>query len=228
MSIKIEDSWYNLLQEEFEKPYFNNIKSHLLNQKAAGKKIYPKGSLIFNAFDTTPVSNVKVVILGQDPYHNPGQAMGLSFSVPKGMATPPSLKNIYKELHSDLGITIPNHGDLSSWAQQGVLLLNAILTVEHKEAGSHRKIGWEQFTDGIISKLSQNKKNLVFMLWGNFAKQKASLIDGSRHLVLQAAHPSPLARGAYFGSKHFSQCNAYLHKHSHVPIDWKLTTEPSS
>ena len=161
-------------------------------------------------------------MLGQDPYHGPGQAMGLSFSVPRGVRVPPSLKNIYKEMATDVGTTAPRHGDLTSWAEQGVLLLNAMLTVEHKKAGSHRKIGWQQFTDKVIKTLSDRRDGLVFMLWGNFARSKKDLIDTGKHLVLEAAHPSPLARDAYMGSKHFSQANAYLQQHGLAPIDWQL------
>lgn len=222
-NVKIEASWKAALTEEFSKPYFQSLVSFLKAEKAAGKKIYPPGSLIFNAFDTTPFDKVKVVVLGQDPYHNPGEAMGLSFSVPKGVRVPPSLKNIYKELYADLNIAPPQHGDLTQWAHQGVFLLNAMLTVEHKKAGSHRKSGWQDFTNAVIKNLSDGRSGLVFMLWGNFAKNKADLIDGSKHLILKAAHPSPLAGGAYFGSKHFSQANEYLAKTGQTPINWQLT-----
>jgi uracil-DNA glycosylase len=221
-NVKIEPSWKAVLENEFEQPYFQAVASFLKREKEAGKVIYPPGSLIFNAFNSTPFDQVKVVILGQDPYHNPGEAMGLSFSVPRGIATPPSLKNIYKELNSDVGVPIPAHGDLSSWAKQGVFLLNAMLTVEHKQAQSHQHIGWQNFTDAVIRKLSERREHLVFMLWGNFARKKASLIDASRHLILEAAHPSPLAGGAFFGCKHFSQANAYLEEHGLTPIDWKV------
>lgn len=222
-NIKIAESWKTQLAREFEQPYFQAIATFLKKEKAAGKTIYPPGSLIFNAFDTTPFEAVKVVILGQDPYHNPGQAMGLSFSVPRGVTTPPSLRNIYKELQADIeGFTPPKHGDLTAWAEQGVFLLNAILTVAHRSAGSHRKIGWQDFTDAVIRKLSEEREGLVFMLWGGFAKKKKALIDTDKHLVLEAAHPSPLAGGAYFGSKHFSQANAYLEEQGEAPIDWGL------
>lgn len=221
-NVKIEPSWKAVLENEFEQPYFQAVASFLKREKEAGKVIYPPGPLIFNAFNSTPFDQVKVVILGQDPYHNPGEAMGLSFSVPRGIATPPSLKNIYKELNSDVGVPIPAHGDLSSWAKQGVFLLNAMLTVEHKQAQSHQHIGWQNFTDAVIRKLSERREHLVFMLWGNFARKKASLIDASRHLILEAAHPSPLAGGAFFGCKHFSQANAYLEEHGLTPIDWKV------
>jgi uracil-DNA glycosylase len=218
----MEEGWKNLLIDEFSKPYFAEIRSFLKAEIAAGKKLYPPSKLIFNAFDSCPLNTVKVVIIGQDPYHGPGQAMGLSFSVPHDVRVPPSLKNIYKELHTDIGMEIPNHGDLSSWSKQGVFLLNAILTVEHKKAGSHRKLGWQKFTDSVITKLSEHKKNIVFLLWGNFAKSKEELIDSSKHLVLTAAHPSPLARGAFFGSKHFSKSNAYLIEKGLKPITWNL------
>ncbi len=221
-NVKIEPSWKAVLETEFEQPYFQAIAAFLRREKEAGKVIYPPGQLIFNAFDSTPFAQVKVVILGQDPYHNPGEAMGLSFSLPRGVATPPSLKNIYKELNSDVGAPIPAHGDLSSWAKQGVFLLNAMLTVEHKQAQSHQHIGWQNFTDSVIRKLSEQREHLVFMLWGNFARKKATLIDASRHLILEAAHPSPLAGGAFFGCKHFSKADAYLEEHGLTPIDWKV------
>ena len=223
-NVKMEESWKQVLKEEFEKPYFQELVSFLKNARSAGTIFYPPGPLIFNAFNTTPFEAVKVVVIGQDPYHNPGEAMGLSFSVPSGVRVPPSLKNIYKELYTDLGIPIATHGDLTSWAQQGVFLLNAMLTVEHRKAGSHRKIGWQSFTDAVIRKLSDQRTGLVFMLWGNFAKAKSSLIDQSRHLVLKAAHPSPLAGGAFFGNRHFSTSNQYLKENGKEPINWKLTT----
>jgi uracil-DNA glycosylase len=221
-NVKIEESWKSALSDQFEQPYFQGIATFLRKAKADGKTIYPPGSLIFNAFNTTPFEQVKVVILGQDPYHRPGEAMGLSFSVPRGVRIPPSLKNIYKELHEDLGVPIPNHGDLTKWAEQGVFLLNAMLTVERSQAGSHKKIGWQNFTDAVIRKLSHDREGLVFMLWGNFAKRKKELIDEEKHLVLEAAHPSPLAGGAYFGSRHFSQANAYLEESGGGAIDWNL------
>lgn len=221
-NVKIEESWKAVLKDEFQQPYFQSLATFLRNAKANGKTIYPPGSLIFNAFNTTPFDQVKVVILGQDPYHNPGEAMGLSFSVPKGVRIPPSLRNIYKEINDDLGLPIPQHGDLTHWANQGVFLLNAMLTVEKKQAGSHKKIGWQDFTDAVIRKLSEQREGLVFMLWGGFAKKKAVLIDGSKHKILTAAHPSPLAGGAFFGSKHFSQANAYLQQKGQNPIDWRV------
>ncbi len=220
--VQIEDSWKNVLHQEFDKPYFRQLAEHLRKAKRNGDRIYPPGPLIFNAFNSTPFEAVKVVILGQDPYHNPGEAMGLSFSVPKGVRIPPSLKNIFKELHEDLGIKVAHHGDLSAWAQQGVFLLNAMLTVEHRNAGSHRELGWQSFTDAVIRTLSEKREHLVFMLWGSFARKKKELIDGQKHLILEAAHPSPLARGAYFGSRHFSRANAYLKQHGREPIDWSL------
>ena len=221
-NVKIEESWKRALDEEFTQPYFQSLATFLKTQKAAGKKIYPPGSLIFNAFNTTPFEDVKVVILGQDPYHNPGEAMGLSFSVPKGVRIPPSLRNIYKELNEDLKVVIPDHGDLTRWAEQGVFLLNAMLTVEHRTPRSHQKIGWQDFTDAVIRKLSSEREGLVFMLWGGFARKKKDLIDKNKHLVLEAAHPSPLAGGAYFGSKHFSKANDYLQKQGKEQIDWNL------
>jgi uracil-DNA glycosylase len=221
-NVKIEESWKKVLKDEFEQPYFQSIVTFLKNERAKGKVFYPPGPLIFNAFDKTPFNQVKVVILGQDPYHGPGQAMGLSFSVPKTEKVPASLKNIYKELFTDMGCQIATHGDLSNWANQGVFLLNAMLTVEHKQPGSHKKIGWQSFTDAVIRTLSEEREGLVFMLWGNFAKAKGDLIDGTKHLVLNAAHPSPLAGGKYFGSKHFSQANAYLKEQGLAEIDWQI------
>lgn len=221
-NIKIEESWKTLLADEFAQPYFQSVTTFLRNEIAAGKTIYPPGPLIFNAFNTTPVKDVKVVILGQDPYHNPGQAMGMSFSVPKGVKVPPSLRNIYKEMATDINCPPATHGDLTKWADQGVLMLNAMLTVEGHKAGSHKNIGWQKFTDAVLKKLSDEQENLVYMLWGGFAKKKKHLIDAERHLVLEAAHPSPLAGGAYFGSKHFSQANTYLKEKGLPEIDWSL------
>ncbi len=221
-TVNIGESWAGVLKEEFDKPYFQQMSSFLKEEKAAGKVIYPPGGLIFKAFDTTPFDEVKVVILGQDPYHGAGQAMGLSFSVPKGIREPPSLKNIFKELHSDLGIAPPDHGDLTRWAQQGVFLLNAMLTVEGGKAGSHQSIGWQTFTNTVIEKLSTDREGLIFLLWGRFAHSKSALIDGRKHHVLQSAHPSPLAGGAFFGSRHFSRCNEILLAQGRRPIDWRL------
>jgi len=222
VDIKIEKSWKKALESEFAKPYFISLIDYIQSEIKLGKDIYPSDDLLFNAFEKTPIDRVKVVILGQDPYHNPGEAMGLSFSVPKTKKIPPSLRNIYKELHEDLGAPIPTHGDLTSWAEEGVFLLNAMLTVEHKKAGAHRKSGWQDFTDAVISTLSESQEGLVFMLWGNFAKQKQTLIDADRHLILTAAHPSPLARGAYFGSKHFSKANDYLENKGIKGINWEI------
>ena len=222
MDVRIEKSWKEALAGEFEKPYFSTLVGTLHAEKDAGRKIYPPGSLIFRAFDLTPVDKVKAVILGQDPYHNPGQAMGLSFSVPDGVPAPPSLVNIFKEIENDLGIKMSGRPNLENWARQGVLLLNAILTVRAGEAASHSRLGWQEFTDAVISYISSHCKNVTFMLWGNFARSKSSLIDHSRHLVLEAAHPSPLARGAFFGCRHFSKANAYLVSNGKTPIDWQL------
>ena len=223
-TVRIEESWKAALNKDFEQPYFQEIASFIKKEKQDGKIIYPPGSLIFNAFDTTPFDAVKVIILGQDPYHNPNEAMGLSFSVPKGVRTPPSLKNIYKEIQTDLGLTIPNHGDLTEWAKQGVFLLNAMLTVEKKQPRSHQKIGWQTFTDAVIKRLSEEREHLVFMLWGNFAKKKRELINSNKHLILEAAHPSPLAGGAFFGCQHFSKANDYLSNNGIPPINWSITS----
>ncbi len=222
-SVQIEESWKIALKEEFAKPYFGQIKQFLVEQKKLNKTIYPPGPLIFNAFNTTPFNEVKIVILGQDPYHGPGQAHGLSFSVPMGVRVPASLRNVYKELVDDIeGFEKPNHGHLVSWANQGVFLLNAMLTVEHKKAGSHKKIGWQHFTNAVIKKLSDEQEGIIFMLWGNFAKQKKELIDTDRHHVLEATHPSPLAGNAFLGNKHFSTANQLLKAQGKTPIDWKL------
>ncbi len=220
--VNIEAGWKEVLRDEFEKPYFDRIRQFLKTELGQGKKIYPPGPKIFNAFDSTPFDKVKAVVIGQDPYHGPGQAMGLSFSVPRDVRPPPSLNNIYKELKSDLGIDHPGHGDLTAWTRQGVFLLNAILTVEHKKAGSHRKIGWEQFTDAVIKKLSEKRETLVFLLWGRFARSKVSLIDQSKHFVLESPHPSPLAGNAFLGNRHFSKTNQILKEHSMSEIDWRL------
>lgn len=221
-NVKIEEGWKNVLTSEFQAPYFAAIKQFLVNEKAAGKTIYPPGSKIFNAFDSTPFDKVKVVILGQDPYHGPGEAMGLCFSVPQGVRVPPSLKNVYKELNRDLGFTIPNHGDLSTWADQGVFLLNAMLTVEHKKAGSHKKIGWQKFTDAVIKNISDHKEGIIFMLWGNFAKGKKELIDEMKHYVLESVHPSPLAGNGFQGCGHFSKANELLQKQGKQTINWQV------
>ena len=221
-NVRIEESWKKVLDDEFDRPYFKTLSQFIRNEKAEGKTIYPPGSLIFNAFDLTPFDKVKVIILGQDPYHNPGEAMGLSFSVPRTVRIPPSLNNIYKEIVADLNLPMPTHGDLTHWSGQGVFLLNAMLTVEQGKAASHQTIGWHLFTDAVISKLSKERENLVFMLWGSYAKRKSELIDSNKHLILEAAHPSPLARDAFKGCKHFSKCNNYLVLHNLTPIDWKI------
>ena len=222
MEVRIEQSWKNALADEFGKPYFESLVRFLHKEKSEGKKVFPPGSQIFRAFDLTPVDKVKVVILGQDPYHGPGQAHGLSFSVPEGVPAPPSLKNIFKEIESDMGVRMSGYPNLENWARQGVLLLNAVLTVRSGEAASHSKIGWEQFTDAVIRYVSNNCEGVVFMLWGNFARGKRELIDHSRHCVLEAAHPSPLARGAFFGCRHFSRANAWLAANGKAPVNWQL------
>lgn len=222
MEVKIEQTWKNALASEFEKPYFASLVRFLHAERQAGRRVFPPGSQIFRAFELTPVQQVKVVILGQDPYHGPGQAHGLSFSVPEGVPAPPSLKNIFKEIETDLGIRMSGYPNLENWARQGVLLLNAVLTVRCAEAASHSKIGWQEFTDAVIRYISDNCEGVVFMLWGNFARTKSELIDRSRHCVLEAAHPSPLARGAFFGCRHFSKANEYLTSIGRTPIDWKL------
>ena len=222
MNVRMEDSWKAALRDEFDKPYFMSLVQELHRQKKEGITIYPPGNCIFRAFDLCPLDKVKVVILGQDPYHGPGQAMGLSFSVPQGIPAPPSLKNIFKEIESDLGIRMSGSPDLEPWARQGVLLLNSVLTVRAGVAASHAGLGWQNFTDAVIKLISERCEGVVFMLWGNYARSKAELIDSGRHLVLQAAHPSPLARGAFFGCRHFSQANAYLIRTGRSPINWQL------
>ena len=222
MDVKIENSWKNALAPEFGKPYFEQLVRFLHQEKEAGNVIYPRGSQIFRAFELTPLDQVKVVILGQDPYHNPGEAMGLSFSVPDGVRMPPSLRNIFTEIENDLGIRMSGRPNLENWARQGVLLLNSFLTVEAGKAASHRNIGWQEFTDAVIRCISERCNGVVFLLWGNFAKAKAPLIDTSRHHVLTAAHPSPLAGGAFFGCRHFSKTNQILVSEGKTPIDWQL------
>lgn len=225
MDVKIEPAWKEVLKHEFIKPYFLQVATHLKTEKATGAVVYPPGSLIFNAFNTTPFDQVKVVILGQDPYHGPGQAHGLSFSVPDGVPPPPSLANIYKELHKDIGMAIPKTGNLTKWAQQGVLLLNAVLTVRSNEPASHAKIGWMDFTDAVIRKISEEKKGVVFLLWGKFAQEKQVLIDETKHYVLKAAHPSPFsADKGFFGCKHFSRTNELLGMQGLDPVDWDPNT----
>jgi uracil-DNA glycosylase len=223
MNVQIEAGWKKVLEPEFTKPYFLQIVHFLKTEKNIGKIIYPPGSLIFNAFDMSPFEKTKLVLLGQDPYHGPGQAHGLSFSVPDGVRPPPSLQNIFKELQSDIGLAVPATGNLAPWARQGVLLLNAYLTVEAKLPMSHSQIGWGVFTDMVIRKLSDLKKNMVFLLWGKFAQEKQVLIDETKHLVLKAAHPSPFsADKGFFGCRHFSKTNEYLVKNGIDPVDWKL------
>lgn len=222
-SVQLDESWKKLLNEEFDSSYFASLKTFLIAEKNSGKTIYPPGKQIFAAFDATPFDKVKVVILGQDPYHGPGQANGLCFSVNRGVKPPPSLVNIFKELQADLNIPIPSHGDLSAWAQQGILLLNATLTVRAHEAGSHQNKGWEVFTDKTIQAISKNKTHVVFILWGRYAQSKRALIDESKHHVIASAHPSPLsAHNGFLGSKPFSKTNAYLISKGIPPIDFSL------
>ena len=223
MQVKIEESWKDLLKDEFSKTYFLQIASHLKTEKATNATVYPLGSLIFNAFEKTPFTDLKVVIIGQDPYHGPGQAHGLSFSVPDGVACPPSLQNIFKELNKDIGLPIPKAGNLTPWAEQGVLLLNASLTVRANEPASHAKIGWTQFTDAVIRKISDEKTGVVFLLWGRFAQEKQGLIDETKHHVLKAAHPSPFSvEKGFYGCKHFSRTNELLMRDGFDPIDWSI------
>ena len=221
--IKLEESWKAVLQPEFDKEYMQVLRGFLQQEKAAGKQIYPQGGEYFRAMDLTPFEKVKVVILGQDPYHGPGQAHGLSFSVRPDVRIPPSLVNMYKELESDLGIPPANHGFLEHWAEQGVLLLNAVLTVEHKQAASHQGQGWEEFTDRVIAELNEHREHIVFILWGSYAQKKGRFIDTQKHLVLKSVHPSPLSsyRG-FFGSKPFSQTNTYLEANGLEPIGWQI------
>lgn len=223
MDVKIESTWKEELKEEFEKPYFIDIVRVLHQEKKAGEVIYPPGNQLFNAFEKTPFDRVKCIILGQDPYHGPGQAHGLCFSVNDGVPPPPSLVNIFKELHDDLGIPAPVSGNLTPWALQGVFLLNAFLTVKARQPASHSKIGWEQFTNAVIRKLSDRKQGLVFLLWGRFAQNKQALIDPGKHHILMAAHPSPFsAAHGFFGCRHFSRTNALLQKEGKAPIQWNL------
>ena len=223
MALQKAPEWQALLEYEFDQPYMQQLKAFLQQQKAQHKMIYPHSSNWFHALETTPLSQVKVVIIGQDPYHQPDQAHGLCFSVKPGMAIPPSLRNIYKELNNDLEIIPPKHGYLEAWARQGVLLLNAVLTVEHGQANAHQGKGWEQFTDRVISLVNKQRDHVVFMLWGSYAQKKGAAIDGQRHLVLKAPHPSPLsAQRGFLGCKHFSRANEYLQQHGQTPIDWQL------
>ena len=218
--VDIEPSWYNLLENEFEKKYFTNLRGFIKNEYST-KVIFPPPKLIFNAFNLTPANKVKVIIIGQDPYHGEGQAHGLSFSVPTGIKIPPSLMNIYKELNTDVNKSIPNHGLLEDWASQGVLLLNSVLTVESGKANSHKNIGWEKFTESVISLISKKKESLVFLLWGNYAHKKEDFIESNNHLILKSVHPSPLsAYNGFFGSKHFSKANNFLKKNNIKEIVW--------
>ena len=218
----IEESWKEELKKEFSSPYFASLKEFLVDEKSK-HIVYPPGAYIFNAFNSTPFKDVKVVIIGQDPYHGRGQAHGLCFSVPQGIKPPPSLVNIFKELHDDVGINIPNHGNLEKWTHQGVLLLNATLTVRANQAGSHQGKGWEQFTDAVIKHLSEKRKNLVFLLWGRYAQAKEMLIDETKHFILKAAHPSPFsAYNGFFGCRHFSKANAILKENGIPEVDWSL------
>lgn len=222
-SVRLHPSWLQVLGVEFDKPYMKSLKSFLQAEKAAGKVIFPTGSEIFQAFNTTPFDKVKVVILGQDPYHGPGQAHGLCFSVRKGVELPPSLKNIFQEIEADMGMPEPTHGELTNWAEQGVLLLNTTLTVEQFKAASHQGRGWETFTDAAIQVLNDRLEHLVFMLWGSSAQKKASMLNHDKHLVLKAPHPSPLsAYRGFLGCRHFSKANAYLKSHGVSPIDWRI------
>lgn len=226
MDVQIDLSWKEALKDEFSKPYFEQIVTFLRAEKATGKQIFPPGPLIFNAFNQTPFDKVSVVILGQDPYHGPGQAHGMSFSVPGGVKPPPSLANIFKEIRSDIGVEMPAfYGNLTRWAEQGVLLLNAALTVRNGEPNSHARLGWAEFTDAVIRLLSERKEHLVFILWGKFAQEKQALINETKHTVLKAAHPSPFsADKGFFGCRHFSKTNEDLVQHNIPPIDWKLLT----
>lgn len=221
--VNLHESWLAPLRQEFSSPYMETLRSFLLSEKASGKRIFPKGSEYFRALDLTPLDKVRVVILGQDPYHGPGQAHGLCFSVQPGVRTPPSLVNIFKELKSDLGIAPPGHGFLEHWALQGVLLLNSVLTVEMGQAASHQGKGWERFTDAVIAQINARAEPVVFMLWGSYAQRKAGFVDNHRHLVLKAPHPSPLsAHNGFFGCGHFSKANGFLERNGMTPIDWAL------
>jgi len=226
--IKLDPSWKKALASEFAKPYMQKLKAFLQERRAQGARIFPKGAEYFHALDMTPLDKVRVVILGQDPYHGEGQAHGLSFSVRPGVKIPPSLQNIYKELREDLGIAAPNHGFLEHWARQGVLLLNAVLTVEMGNAGAHAGKGWESFTDAVIRAVNDQPHPVVFILWGAYAQKKAAFVDQSKHLVIRSAHPSPLsAHNGFFGSRPFSKANAFLEAHGFEPIDWSIPQEPA-
>lgn len=226
--IQLHPSWLKVLEAEFQQPYMESLRAFLQTEKRNGKTIYPDGDKIFNALDSTPFEQVKVVILGQDPYHGPNQAHGLCFSVQPDVPLPPSLRNIYKELEADVGFHPPGHGYLQSWAEQGVLLLNATLTVERSKAGSHQGKGWEQFTDAVVARLNEDRDELVFLLWGSYAQRKGEFIDRQRHLVLEAPHPSPFsASRGFFGCRHFSKTNDYLQTHGKPAINWQLPEKPS-
>ncbi len=221
--VQLIPCWLELLQSEFDQSYMQQLRTFLQQEKAQGKVVYPPAPEMFNAFNSTPFERVQVVLLGQDPYHGPQQAHGLSFSVRHGVKIPPSLRNIYQEIHQDLGIAPPSHGCLQSWADQGVLLLNATLTVEQGNAGSHQKKGWESFTDAVVNHLNRERQGLVFMLWGSYAQKKGKMIDRERHLVLESPHPSPLsAHRGFLGNRHFSQANAYLQQQGKPGIDWSV------
>ena len=221
--MELEASWLSLLRDEFDKHYMHQLRVFLREEKQNGRQVFPPGSDMFNALNSTPFDDVKVVILGQDPYHGEGQAHGLCFSVKPGVPVPPSLRNIYRELETDVGFDPPGHGFLQAWAQQGVLLLNSVLTVRANQAGSHQGKGWESFTDRIVALLSQNKEALVFLLWGSYAQKKGAMVDRNRHLVLQSVHPSPLsASRGFFGNGHFSQANNYLQSHGKPTVNWQL------
>ena len=220
---QLDASWQAVIGDELNKPYMQSLRAFLKQEKASGKTIFPPSPLIFNAFNHTPFDKVRVVIIGQDPYHGPGQAHGLSFSVPSGIALPPSLMNIFKEIEADLGIKMSNNGDLTAWADQGVLLLNATLTVEMANAGSHQNRGWEEFTDAAIAALNNHREGLVFVLWGSYAQKKGAIIDSKKHLILQSPHPSPLsAHRGFFGNHQFSTINRYLQEHGKTPINWQI------
>lgn len=220
-AIKLDQDWLNVVGDEFHQPYMTKLKEFLQQEKAAGRIIYPKGAEIFNALNTTPFDQIKVVILGQDPYHGPNQAHGLSFSVRKGVPLPPSLMNIYKEIEQEFNIKMPRTGDLTSWAKQGVLLLNATLTVQQANAGSHQRKGWEEFTDAVIRAVNEKHQHVVYMLWGSYAQKKGAFVDHTHNLVLQAPHPSPLsAHRGFLGCGHFKKANEYLEKHGREPIVW--------
>jgi len=222
-AVGLEPSWLAPLASEFEQPYMQQLRAFLLAEKRAGKRVFPSGSEFFNAFAHTPLDRVKVVILGQDPYHGPGQAHGLCFSVPVGVAPPPSLQNIFREIHDELGVPIPAHGNLTAWADQGVLLLNSVLSVECARAASHQGRGWEIFTDRVIQVINAQREGVVFMLWGSYAQRKGAIIDATRHCVLRAPHPSPLsAHRGFFGCGHFAAANDYLRGRGETPIDWRL------